>query len=134
MVAPVTVNPVKAAPSKPIVSFAESPVVVNQGEPVAKLTLRRMGPTREKLVLRWHTAEGSAKAHAAFIPTKDGVVEFAPGTRTVQLFIPLVNGKPTRYSQWFSVDLMSNDEAVLGAIPSATVFISKAEALADAVP
>jgi hypothetical protein len=45
-----------------------------------------------------------------------------------------VNGKPTRYSQWFSVDLMPNDDSKLGAISSATVLISKAEALADTGP
>jgi len=122
----------QSASSTPTVSFVADQFTVNEGEAAARITLRRNGSTRRELQLHWRTTEGSAKAKREFAAIENGVVVFAPGERTAVAFVPIVNQGAMQFSQWFGVEITSAQNADLGVIANATVFIVPARALAVA--
>jgi hypothetical protein len=87
------------------VSFVDDPIVVDTGDSVARVIVRRGGSTSHELSLQWRTVEGSAKAERDYVPTTEGVLSFAVGTRDAVILVPIVQGSTRQHSDWFEVEI-----------------------------
>jgi hypothetical protein len=99
-----TAVPIKQAAVQRV-SFVDDPIVVDTGDSVARVIVRRSGSTGHELSLPWHTVEGSAKAERDYVPTAEGVLSFAVGTRDAAILVPIVQGSTRQHSDWFEVEI-----------------------------
>jgi hypothetical protein len=136
--APVS-QPLAAAPSlttetrvQPMISFAVDPVVVEQGDSVARIVVHRSGSTRREWSVPWRTLEGSAKSERDFVATSDGVLLFSPGARDAVILVPIVKDSTRQHSDWFEVEVMIDSTVTANTAQDsalrATIVIATAQA------
>jgi hypothetical protein len=120
---------------QPIISFAVDPIVVEQGDSVARIVVHRSGSIRRELSGQWRTLEGSAKAERDFVATSNGVLLFSAGARDAVILVPIVKDSTRQHSDWFEVEVTIDSATATGASPNsslrATVVIESAQAAGE---
>jgi hypothetical protein len=120
---------------RPTISFVVDPILVEQGDSVARIVVHRSGSTRREWSVPWRTLEGSAKAERDFVATNNVVLLFSPGARDAVILVPIVKDSTRQHSDWFEVEVMI-DSAVSTNAPQdsalrATIVIATVQAAGE---
>jgi len=90
---------------------------------VARLTIKRNGSLDKETIFHWRTIGGSARPERDYVSFDDAAERFAPGQRTAQILVPIVDDLQRRGTEYFEVELTDAEAATLGSISRATVVI-----------
>jgi len=113
----------KAPLPPPSLSFSDEEYTVPGSSSVARLTIKRNGSLDKETIFHWRTIGGSARPERDYVSFDDAAERFAPGQRTAQILVPIVDDLQRRGTEYFEVELTDAEAATLGSISRATVVI-----------
>jgi serine/threonine protein kinase len=125
--APITTPPAESRDTPvdiaayPTISFAQSRYDVGAKDDVAKLVIKRTGPTNRTLRLEWFTIEGAARAYVDYMGDRNTSLTMSPGQETAVIEIPLIEDRQRDRATWFDVRIRATAEAMPGKTVVATV-------------
>jgi hypothetical protein len=106
--------PTPAAPLSEI-SFDAPSIVTTESSFAAVFLIKRTQPLRGRVRVQWRALSGSADAGIDFTSNAAGSVEFADGQAQRAIYVPLRNDLLKEGDETFAVQLMSPQNARLGA-------------------
>jgi hypothetical protein len=109
--------------ASPSLAFSEEEYTVSGTSSVARLTVKRSGALDNETIFHWRTIGGSARPERDYVSFDDAAERFAPGQRTTQILVPIVNDSQRRGTEYFEVELTNDTSAALGPVSRATVVI-----------
>jgi serine/threonine protein kinase len=123
---------VSPAPSKPPsappgplseISFDSNSIVTTESSVAAVFLIKRSQPLRGRVRVQWVAKSGTADAGIDFASNASGSVEFADGQAQRAIYVPLRNDLLKEGDETFTVQLVSPQNAKLGANSTATATI-----------
>lgn len=113
------------APSGPLseISFDSSSIVTTESSVAAVFLIKRSQPLRGRVRVQWVAKSGTADAGIDFASNASGSVEFADGQAQRAIYVPLRNDLLKEGEETFTVQLVSPQNARLGANATATATI-----------
>ena len=104
---PAAPSAVRALHAAPPVAFSASSYVVPGGEPAARITIRRTGPSEGDVSFSWWTEQSSAKPDEDYASTGRRTGHIASGQQETTLFIPIISDSLRPRTTQFQVALAS---------------------------
>jgi len=114
----------------PTVSFTQTRYQVGPKDSTAKLVIRRVGSSDRPLTLQLLATKGSAKPSIDYAAEWNHTVQMNAGQKSVEVEIPLVEGRQRARAVSFSVRIRATTAALPGQAVSATVYLMPANAAA----
>jgi serine/threonine protein kinase len=119
--------PVNRPPAAPAVlseiSFDSTSIVTTESSVAAVFLIKRSQPLRGRVRVQWTATSGTADAGIDFASSASGSVEFADGQAQRAIYVPLRNDLLKEGDETFTVQLLSPQNAKLGANSKATATI-----------
>jgi serine/threonine protein kinase len=114
-----------SAPRGPLseISFDSNSIVTTEGSVAAVFLIKRSQPLRGRVRVQWIAKSGTADAGIDFASEASGSVEFADGQAQRAIYVPLRNDLLKEGDETFTVQLVSPQNAKLGANAKATATI-----------
>lgn len=114
-----------SAPPGPLseISFDSSSIVTTESSVAAVFVIKRSQPLRGRVRVQWIAKSGTADAGIDFASEASGSVEFADGQAQRAIYVPLRNDLLTEGDETFTVQLVSPQNAKLGANSKSTATI-----------
>ena len=132
LVSPEPASQAIAAPNKPAsvppgplseISFDSNSIVTTESSVAAVFLIKRSQPLRGRVRVQWVAKSGTADAGIDFASNASGSVEFADGQAQRAIYVPLRNDLLKEGDETFTVQLVSPQNARLGANSTATATI-----------
>jgi serine/threonine protein kinase len=130
LVSPAPVSQAVEAPNKPAapgplseISFDSTSIVTTESSVAAVFLIKRSQPLRGRVRVQWVAKSGTADAGIDFASSASGSVEFADGQAQRAIYVPLRNDLLKEDDETFTVQLVSPQNAKLGANATATATI-----------
>jgi serine/threonine protein kinase len=114
-----------SAPPGPLseISFDSSSIVTTESSVAAVFVIKRSQPLRGRVRVQWIAKSGTADAGIDFASEASGSVEFADGQAQRAIYVPLRNDLLKEGDETFTVQLLSPQNAKLGANSKSTATI-----------
>jgi serine/threonine protein kinase len=114
-----------AAPPGPLseISFDSTSIVTTESSVAAVFLIKRTQPLRGRVRVQWIAKSGTADAGIDFASNASGSVEFADGQAQRAIYVPLRNDLLKEGDETFTIQLVSPQNAKLGANATATATI-----------
>jgi serine/threonine protein kinase len=118
-------NKAPSAPPGPLseISFDSTSIVTTESSVAAVFLIKRTQPLRGRVRVQWVAKSGTADAGIDFASNASGSVEFADGQAQRAIYVPLRNDLLKEGDETFTVQLVSPQNAKLGANSTATATI-----------